>query len=74
MDPEPPFVGELLSEETLRRTGYFDAAAVRHWRTAFRAMKPGSLARLSVEGGLAAVVATQLWHHIYIDGNAPSLS
>lgn len=74
MDPEPAFVDDLLSEESLRRTGYFDPAAVRHWRTAFRTMKPGSLVRLSVEGGLAAVVATQLWHHIYIDGNAPSLS
>ena len=69
MDPEPPFVGQLLSEESLRRTGYFDVAAVHHWRTAFRQMKPGSLPRLSVEGGLAAVVATQLWHHLYIDAN-----
>jgi len=69
MHPEPPFVGQLLSEESLRRTGYFDVAAVQHWRTAFRQMKPGSLPRLSVEGGLAAVVATQLWHHLYIEGN-----
>ena len=69
MNPEPPFVGQLLSEESLRRTGYFDVAAVHHWRTAFRQMKPGSLPRLSVEGGLAAVVATQLWHHLYIDAN-----
>ena len=34
---------------------------------AFREMRSGSLPRLSVEGGLAAVVATQLWHHLYID-------
>ncbi len=26
MDPEPKFVAELLSEESLRRTGYFDIA------------------------------------------------
>ena len=26
MDPEPTFVGQLLSEESLRRTGYFDAS------------------------------------------------
>jgi asparagine synthase (glutamine-hydrolysing) len=71
MDPEPPFIGQLLSEESLRRTGYFDPAAVRHWRTAFREFRPGSLPRLSVEGGLTAVVATQLWHHLYID---PSLT
>ncbi len=68
MNPEPPFVGQLLSEESLKRTGYFDVAAVRHWRRAFRQMRVGSLPRLSIEAGLAAAVATQLWHHIYIDG------
>lgn len=74
MDPEPPFVGQLLSEESLRRTGYFDVAAVHHWRRAFRDMRPGSLPRLSVEGGLAAVVATQLWHHQFIDANLCELT
>jgi asparagine synthase (glutamine-hydrolysing) len=73
MDPEPPFVGQLLSEESLRRTGYFDATAVHHWRRAFRKLRPGSLPRISVESGLAAVVATQLWHHLYIDGNLAEL-
>jgi len=68
IDPEPPFVGQLLSEESLRRTGYFDIAAVRNWRKAFRQMRAGSLPRLSVEMGLVAVVATQLWHHLFIDG------
>jgi hypothetical protein len=29
IDPEPKYVGELLSDESLRRTGYFDVAAVR---------------------------------------------
>jgi asparagine synthase (glutamine-hydrolysing) len=71
MDPEPAFVGQLLSEESLRRTGYFDAAAVHHWRRAFRELS--GLPRLSVEGGLAAVVATQLWHHLYIDANLAEL-
>jgi asparagine synthase (glutamine-hydrolysing) len=69
MNPEPPYVAQLLSEDSLRRTGYFDSAAVQHWRSAFRNMRPGSLPRLSVEGGLAAIVATQLWHHLYIDSN-----
>ena len=74
MDPEPPFVGQLLSEESLQRTGYFDVKAVRHWRKAFRGMQPGSLPRLSVEMGLAAVVSTQLWHHTFIDGSLAELS
>ena len=72
MDPEPKFVGQLLSKESLDRTGYFDAAAVHHWRRAFRQM-PTGLPRLSVEGGLAAVVATQLWHQLYIEANLAEL-
>jgi asparagine synthase (glutamine-hydrolysing) len=68
IEPEPPFVTQLLSEESLHRTGYFDIASVHHWRRAFRRMQVGSLPRLSVEMGLTAVVATQLWHHLYIDG------
>ncbi|HSI14209.1 MAG TPA: asparagine synthase (glutamine-hydrolyzing) [Chthoniobacter sp.] len=71
MDPEPPYVADILSEESLRKTGYFDPAAVHHWRQAYRQMRPGSLPRLSVEGGLTAVVATQLWHQLHID---PSLT
>ena len=73
IDPEPAFVRQLLSEESLRRTGYFDVAAVRHWRRAFHQMRPHSLPRLSVEMGLAAVVATQLWYHLYIDGTLADL-
>ncbi len=73
IEPEPPFVAQLLSEESLRRTGYFDGAAVRHWRHAFRRMPVGSLPRLSVEMGLTAVVATQLWHHLFIEGTLAEL-
>jgi asparagine synthase (glutamine-hydrolysing) len=46
---------------------------VRQWRRAFRRMRARSLPRLSVEMGLAAVVATQLWHHLYIDGTLADL-
>lgn len=73
IDPEPKFVGELLSEESLRRTGYFDIAAVSHWRKAFRQMRAGSLPRLSMEMGLAAVVATQLWHHTFMGDSLTEL-
>jgi asparagine synthase (glutamine-hydrolysing) len=73
IEPEPPFVAQLLSEESLRRTGYFDVAAVHCWRRAFRRMRVGSLPRLSVEMGLTAVVATQLWHHLFIGGELTEL-
>lgn len=72
-DPEPGFVGQLLSEESLRHTGYFNTAEVTHWRRAYRKLRAGSLPRLSIEMGLAAVVATQLWHHMYIDGTLADL-
>jgi asparagine synthase (glutamine-hydrolysing) len=73
LEPEPTFVTQLLSEDSLRRTGYFDVEAVRHWRREFRNLRPGSLPRLSVEMGLAAVVATQLWHHLFIDASLSEL-
>ena len=73
MEPEPPFVAELLSEESLRKTGYFDLAAVSRWRNDFRKMRPGSFPRLSVEMGLMAVVATQLWHHLFMGGGLADL-
>ena len=73
MDPEPPFVAQLLSEESLRKTGYFDPAAVNRWRNDFRKMRAGSLPRLSVEMGLTAVVATQLWHHLFMGGGLADL-
>jgi asparagine synthase (glutamine-hydrolysing) len=63
----PPFVEQLLSDESLRRTGYFDPQAVRHWRQAFRQMGAHSSQRVSVEMGLVGVLATQLWHHTFID-------
>jgi asparagine synthase (glutamine-hydrolysing) len=73
VENEPAFVRDLLSDESLRRTGYFDAAAVQKWRRDFRRLRRGSLPRLSVEMGLVAVVATQLWHHLYIDPNLADL-
>ncbi|HEY5895646.1 MAG TPA: asparagine synthase (glutamine-hydrolyzing) [Chthoniobacterales bacterium] len=73
IEPEPPFVRQLLSEESLRKTGYFDVAEVHRWRRDFRSLRAGSLPRLSVEMGLAAVVATQLWHHQFMGGGLADL-
>src|SRR5205823_3289410 len=67
----PAFVDQLLSEESLRKTGYFDVAAVRHWADQIRHRRLGFRKRSSVELGLVGVVSTQLWHHTFID---PSLA
>jgi asparagine synthase (glutamine-hydrolysing) len=68
-DRAPAYVDQLLSAEALRKTGYFDPAAVTHWRTAYRSMWAYSPQRLSVEMGLVGVLATQLWHQTFIDSS-----
>jgi asparagine synthase (glutamine-hydrolysing) len=65
----PVFVNQLFSEESLRKTGYFDADAVAYWRQAYKGLRKGSMGRISVEMGLVGVLATQLWHHTFIDGS-----
>jgi asparagine synthase (glutamine-hydrolysing) len=72
-DRAPAYVDQLLSPESLRRTGYFNAEAVAHWRTAYRSMWRHSPQRLSVEMGLVGVLATQLWHQTFIDSSLAEL-
>ena len=63
----PPFVRQLMSPEALRKTGYFDRETVR---PRLRAHRLGQADKVSVfkRLGLSGVVATQLWHHLYISG------
>src|SRR5262245_5773400 len=66
-NPRASWIDQVLSEESIRRVGYFDPAAVARARQ--KLAKPGrGLARLSTEMGLTAVLATQLWHHLYLGG------
>jgi asparagine synthase (glutamine-hydrolysing) len=64
---------QLLSDASLRKTGYFDVAAVQAWRQGYLRLRPGGLQRTSVEMGLSGVLATQLWHHTFIDGSLADL-
>jgi asparagine synthase (glutamine-hydrolysing) len=73
MDPAPAFVEQLLSPESLRETGFFDAQAVAHWRRHFREMWPRSPHRATLEMGLVGVIGTQLWYHTFIDGRLADL-
>jgi len=62
----------LISGEALARTGYFDAAAVERDCGLLRngkAAKLGTFTKL----GLGGVVATQLWHHLYLGGGLRDL-
>jgi asparagine synthase (glutamine-hydrolysing) len=73
IDQMPTFVDQLLSAESLGKTGYFDAEAVHHWRVHSRHLRAGSNQRTMIEMGLVGVVATQLWHHTYIDASLADL-
>src|SRR5207248_3309290 len=69
----PAFIEQLLSEESLRKTGYFNIDAVQHWRKAFVELRPNTFRRTALEMGLVGVVATQLWHHLFIDDSLADL-
>ena len=69
----PHWVDQLLSDESLARTGYFDPAGVRSAREVLFRKPRKSLQRLSLDMGLAAAIATQLWHHLYCGGGLADL-
>ena len=64
----PSWVDQLLSPESLRKTGYFSPEAVRRevwWQTHAPTV---TLRRFVLDMGLTTVVSTQLWHHLYCGG------
>jgi len=63
----PSFVRDLLSRESLARAGYFDPAAVAR-DCALLARGNGERLGTFASLGLGGVVATQLWHHLYLGG------
>jgi len=65
---KPAWALHLLSESALRRTPYFDAAAVGYWLRRAPTMRHG-FRRLFIEMGLVGVLSTQLWHQTYIDSS-----
>ena len=69
----PTFVDELLSEGSLRKTGYFNVEAVQYWRTRAQHGRLRPVQRVVTELGLMGVMATQLWHHTLIDSSLSSL-
>jgi asparagine synthase (glutamine-hydrolysing) len=64
----PAWAEQLLSDESLARTGYFDAKIVHESRAALDRKQWVPIKRTIMELGLTGVMATQLWHHIYLGG------
>jgi asparagine synthase (glutamine-hydrolysing) len=69
----PEYVNQLLSESALRKTGYFNVAAVKTWQQAVFGGKVSIRKRASVELGLVGVLATQMWHQTFIDSSLADL-
>jgi asparagine synthase (glutamine-hydrolysing) len=64
----PGWVDQLLSPESLKRTGWFDPAGVARERAAQIRYPRITPRRIIMDLSLTCVVATQLWHHIYLGG------
>lgn len=64
-----PYINQLLSDESVERAGYFQPNAIRYWRDRAKAYRQNAPIRTTLEMGLVGVLATQLWHHLYIDPN-----
>ena len=62
------YVAQLLSPESLQRTGYFAPEKVRTCYQAFLAGRRAMGRWVFLEMGLTSVVATQLWHHLFLGG------
>jgi asparagine synthase (glutamine-hydrolysing) len=70
----PAFVDQLLSDESLKKTGYFNIEAVNYWRNKVKNRQLRRTQKAAIELGLVAVVTTQLWHHTFIDSSLADLS
>lgn len=68
LQPNLPFVKQLLSEESIRRTGYFCPHQVQ---LELARLKSGRrrLMRCFDEMALVGIFATQLWHHTFVDSS-----
>ena len=64
----PPWVDQLLSPESLKTTGWFDPAGVARERAAQVRFPRITPRRIIMDLSLTCVIATQLWHHIYLGG------
>lgn len=61
----PAWVDQLLSEEAIRRTGYFDHRMVHHVQEFLSRPGGDSFRRSALDMGFISVIGTQLWHHTF---------
>jgi asparagine synthase (glutamine-hydrolysing) len=66
LHPQPAYVGQLLSPESLHRTGYFCPKKVAQCQAAVQGANP--ITRARHEFSFVAVLVTQIWHHLFLGG------
>jgi asparagine synthase (glutamine-hydrolysing) len=59
-----PFVDELMSEDTVRRYGYFDAQKVA---LLARKARAGRVLGFKDNMAFVGILSTQLWHHTFVE-------
>ncbi len=69
----PRWLMDLLSDVSLRKTNYFESDRVRALVKSKRRSGGTIFTRSATDIALAGVVATQLWHHTFIDGTLADL-
>ncbi len=68
LQPEPAFVTQLLSRESLEKTGCFDPVKVHKIRESLRRYPSSLPPHMGWEVSFVGVVATQMWHHLFLGG------
>jgi asparagine synthase (glutamine-hydrolysing) len=63
----PPFVDQLLSDASLRKTGWFNVERVHLWRRRLQEGTLGLRQRTIGELGMVGVLTSQLWYQTFID-------
>ena len=71
--PAPPLVDQLLSEDSLHKTGWFDIEQVGVWRRRMLDRKLSLHQRSIIQLGMVGVVATQLWYHTFVESSLADL-
>lgn len=59
-----PYVDELLSEDALKRSGYFDAGKVSFLA---RKARGGALRSERDNQAFIGILSTQIWHHLFVE-------
>jgi asparagine synthase (glutamine-hydrolysing) len=74
LKPMPAYVDQLLSKESLAKTGLFDHDRVDFFRKKLGGWHLRLGPHMLQEVGLVGVISTQLWHHLFLDSGLCELS